>query len=398
MSSEPAQAQWFPCEGCDRVVTGGVRGDGPKNAGWFSRTHCCLDCERGEGHHGSWCAGVPGRSFREVRVPRSCPAGPLAHYLIHEPDWNSVSAPVPALLFLHGACTFTWPETLWPDVDELVRKNELAKDFVVVAPFASKGEPIAEESTWRWKPDRYGNELPYVDSFKADLTWECFLGACEALGPDKVDFSRICITGYSMGGQATWDIAVLHGSKVAAIAPVAGSCAWPHDAWNRQEQILQQLKNLPILSYSIQSDDRSYNWKDHIWLAQSLGRSREPERAYVDFSKDLPGVDITTWVWADNLKLGLMNVKGEGHNCWETLYHNERLFGLFRWMASRRNELAEEELLRRLAPTGEGSSREISRNKIRRFNPSHFVRPLRSAALKKRPAGHPRYYSSPDVL
>ena len=62
------------------------------------------------------------------------------------------------------------------------RSAIIAKDFVVVAPFASKGEPIAEESSWRWKPDRYGNDLPYVDSFKADLTWESFIGACELLG------------------------------------------------------------------------------------------------------------------------------------------------------------------------------------------------------------------------
>ena len=100
---------------------------------------------------------------------------------------------------------------------------------------------------------------------------------------------------------------------------------------------------------------------DHAWLAQSLGLSREPERTLVDFGKWLPGVDMTTWVWATALRLGLMNVEGQGHNCWETLYHNERFFGLFKWMASRRNKLAE----MRSASTGRESLQEPPRTKMR---------------------------------
>eukprot|EP00913_Durusdinium_trenchii_P009669 g9086.t1 len=103
----------------------------------YSYTHCCQPCEQGQSTHAeSWaCAGVPSALFRSVKLNSG-----LQHYLLHDPGGDSL----PVVLFLHGANTYIYPETLWWDVEKLVEKNEIVRDgFIVIAPFGSMGETLA---------------------------------------------------------------------------------------------------------------------------------------------------------------------------------------------------------------------------------------------------------------
>lgn len=330
---------WFPCPSCDRVVTGVVLNYGPKNAE-VSRTHCCFRCERGEGHDDCWCSGTPGSALHEVELPHLDSRGQAlrAHYLLHQPDWDVVVAPVPALLFLHGALTYIWPETLHMDVQKLVAGNAVAKDFVIVAPLATPGEPLAVLSESQTHLDRFDHEVVYVDRFDEELTWQCFLAACGALGAEHVDFTRLCATGYSMGAQATWDFAIHHGSQLAAIAPLAGCCKWPDDAWMQVDAHFEEMCELHVRAFSIESDTSSYELGDFEWLATRRGLASEPcreVRAVGDQESLGTKVEIISLSWGELANLYLIRNDGDdSHNCWDWVYQAENVFGLFGWMAS----------------------------------------------------------------
>mmetsp|Transcript_108821 Transcript_108821/g.347361 ORF Transcript_108821/g.347361 Transcript_108821/m.347361 type:complete len:380 (+) Transcript_108821:56-1195(+) len=249
--------QWFQCPSCDKTVTGLVRGTGPENTDLMSRTHCCRCCQNGSGHDAHWCAGLPSQMFREVEIPGDDPSSPplRAHYLLVEPHERK-ARPAPALLWLHGAATYTWPETLCKDVQAFVDANPATRGFAVIAPLATSGESLAEVSDWRRKQDRFQNDVPYVETFHVQRTWDCFLAACRALGPGCVDFDRLCVTGFSMGAQAAWNIGLRFGDHIAALAPMAGCCSWPGNCWE-EEGTLARISQVSIRAYSMEADNRT---------------------------------------------------------------------------------------------------------------------------------------------
>mmetsp|Transcript_23844 Transcript_23844/g.69013 ORF Transcript_23844/g.69013 Transcript_23844/m.69013 type:complete len:416 (-) Transcript_23844:61-1308(-) len=330
------KVRWFACPGCDRVVPGCVRDLGPKNVELISRTHCCRTCEAGGGGHNAdwWCAGTPRHQFHSVELPcRDRYRRPLvAHYILHLPD---SPGPLPALLFLHGGATYMWPETLAQEVDSLVATNPVARTFIIIAPFATKGEPLAERSQYRWIKDRYENSIRYVDAFDTELTLECYTAACRRLGPGVVDLARLCITGYSMGAQAAWDLARQHGTMFSAIAPLAGRMVWPPNGWRREEQAFCQLRDLAVWAFSVATDETTYNASDFTWLAEKRGLPIEPttnERERLPFGPE----ELESRIWDDNLRLFLIHGSPDAHNCWDYVWRNEPCIGLFRWLATRR--------------------------------------------------------------
>lgn len=334
---------WFPCPGCDRVVTAQVLGDGPANGDAVSRTHCCLNCERGLEHDSFWCAGTPGRMFREVALPPCAIGQPpeLAHYLLHVPERSADGRPAPVLIWLHGALTFLYPETLHVDLCSFLDKNPKAREFIVIAPLAVRGEPLAVESEWRQKPDRFETTIAYVDKFDEGRTWDCFVAACRQLGPAVADFERLCVTGISMGAQAAWDLALRHGSQLAAAAPIAACCAWHGDAWAEQERIFGELQALPLRTYSVVADGNGYNWRDLRWIAHRRGDGWEPTLAKLEIEagswRGGPAVEAHVHSWGELLQLVLVHGHSDSHNCWDMVYQREGVFGMFEWMASQRN-------------------------------------------------------------
>lgn len=341
------EAGWFQCPGCTLVVTGLVRGSGPENQHNISRTHCCKKCELGGGaqgilHDRNWCAGVPGAIFREVSIPSS--ARP-SHYLLHLPEQSqdgSAMIPAPAVLFLHGGMTYIWPEQHHKDTFGFLDANAAARKCVVIAPFATPGEPLSVVEGWtvqgqrrfREKKDRHGNIISYIDQFDEQLVWETFLAACRQLGPRQVDFSRLCVTGLSMGGQATWNIAVRYGSQLAAAAPLAGRCSWKGVAeYANAEKCSEQMKGLPLRSYAVSEDTSAVSEQDFRWAARGNGHfdreeqirdiGRQRSAKCISFGPDLQL----------HMLLGMTRTDGrpENHNCWDAVLREDDTFGLFTW-------------------------------------------------------------------
>uniref|UniRef100_A0A7S4PSW1 Peptidase S9 prolyl oligopeptidase catalytic domain-containing protein n=1 Tax=Alexandrium monilatum TaxID=311494 RepID=A0A7S4PSW1_9DINO len=341
LSSPPGQGgpAWFPCPGCDRVVTSLVREAPEAGHHAYSSSHCCHECEARapEGHSKDcWrCASVPSAAFRELRLPG---AEAPAHYLLHDPGPGAAGGELlPAVLFLHGSMTYLYPETLWWDVKGLVEKNMVvAKHFVVIAPFGAVGEPIAKPSCWT-KANRFGVDVPYVEKFDEDAAWVMFLGAIRALGPGRVDPARLHVMGYSMGGQGSWNIAVRYGSRLASVVPIAGSCSWSGDAWANQAAHLAELRSLPLWAYCGAEDGRAVSWRDFWWVADRRGLpSRAVER---EVDVQVPTASLTVHEWSTELSLGLVrdtSGRHSNHCIWDTIFHNEDGFGLFSRMLAAR--------------------------------------------------------------
>jgi len=264
---------WFPCPGCDRMVTAVVQNCEQNRSDFYSSSHCCLDCQcqAPNGHaEDPWaCAGVPRHMFKEIWFPGlEAPA----HYLLHDPGPQQVQAGLPALLFLHGSHTYLYPETLWWHLRDLIDKNNVAREqFIIVAPLAAIGEPLARVSSTRMKPNRFWVDEMYVEGFHEDRAWHTFLGAVKALGPGRVDMCKLHVLGFSMGGQAAWNIAIRHGSKLASMSSFAGCCSWPSDAWAQQSLHFAELCRLKISCYCGKGDHDAVSWRDFWWLAGKRG-------------------------------------------------------------------------------------------------------------------------------
>lgn len=320
---------WFPCPGCDRMVTSLTYNSAfTARHHIYSPTHCCVDCEHGasRGHcEDPWsCAGVPRGMFKELWL--SGVEAP-AHYLLHDPGPKAgAGSRLPAILFLHGSMTYLYPETLWWDVRDFIERNHVAREhFVLVAPFASAGEPIAKLSSWT-KPNRFGVDVPYIESFDADHTWATFLGA---VGSGRVDTARFHVVGFSLGGQAAWNLALRYGSQLASIVPIAGCCSWPQDSWAMQDACLNKLRRLVIWCYCGELDTQAVSWRDLWWLADSRGLAVKPK---VGFEQKACGTELLVHEWDCSLRLSLL--RGDAgtkcHCIWNAILHHEDAFSLCR--------------------------------------------------------------------
>jgi predicted peptidase len=103
----------------------------------------------------------------------------------------------PLLVFLHGA------GERGDDLDKVKihgppKLAEAGKKFpfIVIAPQCPK------DSWWPWEP-----VMPLIEKLEKDL---------------RVDSNRIYLTGLSMGGYGTWNLATRYPDKFAAVAPICG--------------------------------------------------------------------------------------------------------------------------------------------------------------------------------
>ncbi len=119
-------------------------------------------------------------------------------YLLYLPkDYEKDGKPSPLILFLHGAGERG-------DSIELVKRH---------------GSPKIVET---------GKDLPFVivsPQCKEKLWWdsnELYSFLEEVISKNNVDTNRIYLTGLSMGGFGTWDLAIKHPNIFAALAPVCG--------------------------------------------------------------------------------------------------------------------------------------------------------------------------------
>jgi predicted peptidase len=115
----------------------------------------------------------------------------------------------------------------------------------------------------------------------------------------RIDEDRIYITGLSMGGAGTWNLAAKYPQRFAAIAPICGS-GRPEDA--------ARLKDLPI-------------WAFHGALDSA--DSVERHQAMVDAVKQAGG-NVRYTIYPD-LK----------HDCWTVTYDNPELY---QWLLEHRRK------------------------------------------------------------
>jgi predicted esterase len=172
----------------------------------------------------------------------------------------------PLLVFLHGS------GEQGTDLDK-IKVHGLPKlidkgqefDFIVVSPQAQHG-------------------------WNSDFLYEMIL---DVKSKYRVDDDRIYLTGLSMGGFGTWDLAMKHPELFAAIAPVCGG-GNTNDAW--------KLRYMPVWCF--------HGAKDPV----------VPVKFSVDMIKAVKNMnqDVNFTVYPDKY-----------HNCWDTTYNNPQLFEWF---------------------------------------------------------------------
>lgn len=142
-------------------------------------------------------------------------------YLVKYPEGFSENGKYPTLFFLHGAGTRgTNPDALRENAFfECTEKMNLP--FVIVAPLCS-------ENTW------------------FDLFEHLIALVKEVAKLPYVDEKRIYLTGNSMGGYGTWQLAMSMPEYFAAIVPVCGGGMY----WNAW-----RLKNVAVWAFHGEKDD-----------------------------------------------------------------------------------------------------------------------------------------------
>ena len=195
-------------------------------------------------------------------------------YLLSLPgDYNKdQSKKWPLMLFLHGSgergsdvnkVKAHGP----PKLVEAQPEGEPAKDFIVVSPQCPEGR-------W-WKADEL---IALLDDVSAKY---------------RVDADRVYLTGLSMGGFGTWDLASNFPQRFAAIAPMCGG---------GNTSMVRRLKKLPIWVFHGEIDHAV-----PVQRSDEMVEALKKEGADVKYTR-YPGVD---------------------HDCWTRSYANPELYTWF---------------------------------------------------------------------
>jgi predicted peptidase len=191
------------------------------------------------------------------------------NYLLFLPaSYHQSKKKWPLILFLHGSGERG-------DDLNLVKKHGLAKivdqdpdfPFIVVSPQCPKDQWWSTESL-----------ATLLDSLERKY---------------RIDKRRICVTGLSLGGYATWQLAIEYPKRFAAIAPICGGSN-PH--------LAGKIKHLPVWVFHGAKDE-----------AVPIEESRKMVSA---LRKVGAHVKLTVYPKA-------------GHDSWTQTYENKRLYDWF---------------------------------------------------------------------
>ena len=199
-------------------------------------------------------------------------------YLLWLPDGydEDASAEWPLVLFLHGA--------------------------------GERGDDL--DRVRAWGPPKFateGESLPYIlvaPQCPADSWWNSgdLLRLLDRIQQDeRVDADRVYVTGLSMGGYGTWDLAAAAPDRFAAIAPVCGGAGTPLF-------MLERLTDLPIWAFHGSDDD------------------------IVPLSESVQAVER---VRAGGGEARLTVYEGVGHDSWRRAYADEAFWA---WLLSQKRE------------------------------------------------------------
>jgi len=143
-------------------------------------------------------------------------------FLLYLPEgYDTINRQWPLLLFLHGSgeCGNMLVLVKKQGPPKLIEYGK-SFPFIVVSPQCPEGQ--------RWS-------VEVLDMLLDEMVRQY-----------RVDTNHIVVTGLSMGGTGTWDLAVAYPERFAAIAPICGR-ADPGDAG--------RIKNLPIWVFHGAKDD-----------------------------------------------------------------------------------------------------------------------------------------------
>lgn len=188
------------------------------------------------------------------------------NYYIYTPEnYEKTQKKWPLLLFLHGMGERG-------NNLRLVKKNGPLKrlDDGVTFPFIIVA-PQCPEGSW-WDADNLKNLLDHI------------------IKDYKIDTDRIYLTGVSMGGSGTWDLANNYPEYFAAIAPVCPFFT-PGDPG--------RFKNLPIWCFHGEKDDV----------------------VPIDDSKRM-----IEWIQENGGTVRFTSYPDLAHNCWRETYSNPELY------------------------------------------------------------------------
>lgn len=205
------------------------------------------------------------------------PAGRL-RYLFHVPKEALGKGPIrlwPLILFLHGRGESGDDLTLLKR-HGVARVVEEATDF----PFATISPQCPAGTDWS---EHHSSLIGLLD---------------EVRSVHAVDPNRVYLTGLSMGGRGTWQLAVDHPEKFAAIAPVCGRVLDVADVFER----LTALERLPVWAF--------HGAKDPVVPVENTQRIVSALRAH--------GSNVRLTVYPD-----------AGHDCWTQTYANPDLYAWF---------------------------------------------------------------------
>lgn len=213
--------------------------------------------------------------------------------------------PRPVLLFLTGNGHVNDRQDFFSGgIDQLMRNNDL-KGYWIMAPKPLSATGVMRKNEkWRW-------------TWCEDGIWAMFTEILRRLGKDKVDPSRLYVTGLSLGASGSWHLALRYGQFLAGVAPVSGVCHWPHGAWPRSSssplpEVLRHLSNLPLRAYQIDADRYGGSpVNDLEWLLKEYPESATEARTLRGMEIDRRvEVSIRQWPRGDRPAWELWEAKG----------------------------------------------------------------------------------------
>ena len=190
-------------------------------------------------------------------------------YAVRFPENYNEGEQYPILFFLHGA------GTRGNDINNILthsflRRPEKWQDFkfIIVA-------PLCHNNTW-------------FDHFETLKRFALFIAE-----QPYADKSRIYLTGNSMGGYGTWQLAMSMPELFAAIAPLCGGGMY----WNAG-----RLANVPVWAFH-GARDKSVFVEESIKMVNAVNKR---------------GGNARLTIYPEN-----------GHNCWSDTYANPALYTWF---------------------------------------------------------------------
>jgi predicted peptidase len=231
--------------------------------------------------------------------------GATYKYQIFVPETWSAREKWPVILFLHGAGERGSDGLLQTDVGiaHAMRKDRSRFPAIVVMPQCPK------ESWWT---------EPQME--------EMALAALAAATKEfKGDMRRTYLTGLSMGGYGTWDMASRYPGKFAAIVPICGGIVPP-------ERVVRDHPDLKKDPYPQPSDVAKKIGRTPVWIFHGGDDPLVPVTESRNMAEAMKNVLGQSKVYSapgktpDNRpEVVYVEYKGVGHNSWDLAYEEPQL-------------------------------------------------------------------------